>query len=161
MLRSFIKVKNYPELCRCYYSKIRAYNLWCLRICISFVVVAVLQRVEASPEERVSLVEITTIEQRETPVEVLVEDAQIKQELSETGIVARPQAVKEIEDDWCILLNVPIREAAVVPQGICQLSLTLLLCPSVNTHIFILSLFCDTQCSFIVFVISYHGSGLS
>ncbi|CAB1416778.1 unnamed protein product [Pleuronectes platessa] len=78
--------------------------------------VAVLQRVEVSPEECVSLVEITTIEQRETRVEVVVEDAQIKQEPSETGIVARPQAVKEIEDDWFILLNVPIREAAFVPQ---------------------------------------------
>ncbi|XP_035020391.2 uncharacterized protein LOC118114199 isoform X4 [Hippoglossus stenolepis] len=78
--------------------------------------VAVLQRVEVSPEERVSLVEITTVEQRETRVEVVVEDTQIKRELSETGIVARPQAVKEIEDDWFILLNVPIREAAFVPQ---------------------------------------------
>ncbi|XP_062254580.1 uncharacterized protein LOC133964485 isoform X4 [Platichthys flesus] len=78
--------------------------------------VTVLQRVEVSPEERASLVEITTTEQMETRVEVVVEDAQIKQEPCETGIVARPQAVKAIEDDWFILLNVPIREAAFVPQ---------------------------------------------
>ncbi|XP_069393069.1 uncharacterized protein [Paralichthys olivaceus] len=78
--------------------------------------VAVVQHVEVSPEETVSLVEITTIEQKENQVEVEVEDTQIKQELSETRIVALPQAAKEIEDDWFILLDVPIRETAFGPQ---------------------------------------------
>lgn len=85
---------------------------------ISFVLVAVAQRVEVSPEERVSLVEITTVVRREKRVEVVVQDTEIKQVLSEKQVAALPQAVREIEDDWYVLLDVPTREPSYVPPGI-------------------------------------------
>ncbi|XP_039973220.1 uncharacterized protein LOC120783904 isoform X3 [Xiphias gladius] len=77
--------------------------------------VAVVERVQVSPEEHVSLTEVATIEQREERVEVVVEDAEIKQELSEKQVEALPQALKEIEDDWFMLLDVTIREPSFVP----------------------------------------------
>lgn len=88
-----------------------------MRIFISFVAVAVVERVQVSPEEHVSLTEVATIEQREERVEVVVEDAEIKQELSEKQVEALPQALKEIEDDWFMLLDVTIREPSFVPPG--------------------------------------------
>ncbi|XP_039662864.1 titin-like isoform X6 [Perca fluviatilis] len=76
--------------------------------------VAVAERVKVSPEEHVFLVEITTIEQREKRVEILAEDREIKV-LSEKQVIALPQAVREIEDDWFVLLDVPTREPSYVP----------------------------------------------
>uniref|UniRef100_A0A3Q3IH89 SAB domain-containing protein n=1 Tax=Monopterus albus TaxID=43700 RepID=A0A3Q3IH89_MONAL len=75
--------------------------------------VAVVEQV--SPEERVSVVEITAVERRERRVEVVIEDGEIKPELREKQVVALPQAVKEREEDWFVLLDVPIREPAFVP----------------------------------------------
>ncbi|XP_044063520.1 uncharacterized protein LOC122881404 isoform X14 [Siniperca chuatsi] len=77
--------------------------------------VAVAERVEVSPEECVSPVEVTTVEQRERRVEVVVEDTEIKEVLSEKQVVALPQAVREIEDDWFVLLDVPTRKPLFVP----------------------------------------------
>ncbi|XP_028436502.1 uncharacterized protein LOC114557282 isoform X6 [Perca flavescens] len=76
--------------------------------------VAVAERVKVSPEERVSLVERTTIERREKRVEIMAEDREIKV-LSETQVVALPQAVREIEDDWLVMLDVPTRDPSYVP----------------------------------------------
>lgn len=73
-----------------------------------------------SPEERVSLVEITAVDRREKRVEVVVEDTDIKRVLSEKQVVALPQAVREIEDDWFVLLDVPTREPSFVPPGIVE-----------------------------------------
>jgi len=70
------------------------------------------------PEEFVSVVQVATIERREKRVEVVVEDTEIKQEQSEKREVALPQAVKEIEDDWFVLFDLPIREPSFVPPGI-------------------------------------------
>lgn len=73
-----------------------------------------------SPEERVSLVEITAVDRREKRVEVVIEDTDIKRVLSEKQVVALPQAVREIEDDWFVLLDVPTREPSFVPPGIVE-----------------------------------------
>lgn len=70
------------------------------------------------PEERVSLVEMTTVERREKRVEAAVEDAEIKQVLREKRVVVLPRAKREIEDDWFVLLDVPTREPSYVPPGI-------------------------------------------
>lgn len=70
-----------------------------------------------STDERVSPIEMTAVEQREKRVEVVVEDTEIKQELSEMQVVTLSQAAKEIEDDWFVLLDVPIREPSSVPAG--------------------------------------------
>ncbi|XP_056237233.1 titin-like isoform X5 [Seriola aureovittata] len=77
--------------------------------------VAVVERVQVSPEEFVSVIQVATTEQREKKVEVVVEDAEIKQRLSEKREVALPQAVREIEDDWFMLLDRPVREPSFVP----------------------------------------------
>ncbi|XP_018543491.2 uncharacterized protein LOC108890900 isoform X4 [Lates calcarifer] len=77
--------------------------------------VAVVERVQVSPEERVSLIEVATLEQREKRVEFVVEDRELKRELIEKPVVAPPQAVREIEDDWFVLLDVPVREPSFVP----------------------------------------------
>lgn len=71
-----------------------------------------------SPEERVSLVETTTIERIEKRVEVVVATTEIKKYLSEKQEVVLPQAVREIEDDWFVLLDVATREPSFVPPGI-------------------------------------------
>ncbi|XP_034731208.1 uncharacterized protein LOC117946871 isoform X14 [Etheostoma cragini] len=75
--------------------------------------VAVAEHVKVSPEDHVSLVEITAIVQREKRVEIIAEDTDIKV-LGEKQ-VALPQAVREIEDDWFVLLDVPTREPSCVP----------------------------------------------
>nr|XP_033496144.1 uncharacterized protein LOC117265653 isoform X2 [Epinephelus lanceolatus] len=76
--------------------------------------VAAAERVEVSPEERVSVVEITTIEQREERVKVVV-DTKKDQVLDVKQVVALPPAVREIEDDWFVLQDVPTREPSYVP----------------------------------------------
>lgn len=68
-----------------------------------------------SQEERVSLVEVTTIEWREKRVEVVVADTEITEIQSEKQVVAVSQAMREIEDDWFVLLDVPAREPSFVP----------------------------------------------
>ncbi|KAM8734767.1 uncharacterized protein AB9X84_023470 isoform 12-T13 [Acanthopagrus schlegelii] len=77
--------------------------------------VAVAQRVEVSPEERVSLVETTTIERIEKRVEVVVATTEKEKDLSEKQEVVLPQAVREIEDNWFVLLDVAARESSFVP----------------------------------------------
>ncbi|KAK5892508.1 hypothetical protein CesoFtcFv8_012878 [Champsocephalus esox] len=69
---------------------------------------AVAEVVKVSPEERVALVKITTIERSEN--KVVVEE--IKQVLGEKQVVALPQAVREVEDDWFVLLDVAARETS-------------------------------------------------
>lgn len=71
-----------------------------------------------SPEERVSLVEMTTVERREKRAVFVMGDIEMKQVPSEKRAVALPQAVREIEDDWFVLLDVPTREPSYVPPGI-------------------------------------------
>ncbi|XP_032374160.1 uncharacterized protein LOC116690995 isoform X12 [Etheostoma spectabile] len=76
--------------------------------------VAVSERVKVSPEEHFSLVEITAIVRREKRVEIMAEDTDITV-LGEKQVVALPHAVREIEDDWFVLLDVPTREPSYVP----------------------------------------------
>ncbi|KAG7475563.1 titin isoform X12 [Solea senegalensis] len=76
--------------------------------------VAVVERVQVSPRERGSLTEITAIEQRDKRVEILEEDTEMKEQWSEQT-VALPQAEREIDDDWFVLLDVSIRETRFVP----------------------------------------------
>lgn len=128
-----------------------------LKIFIPFVLVAAAERVEVSPEERVSVVEITTIEQREERVKVVV-DTKIDQVLDVKQVVALPPAVREIEDDWFVLLDVPTREPSYVPPGIGNFHSR----PTIKTCKLVINVL---QYSFIIlFVISYKGrvcSGLS
>lgn len=91
-------------------------------ILISFVLVAVVQHVQVSPQERVSLIEIATVELRGKRSEVVVDNTDVKQVPGEKQ-VALPQAGKPREDDWFGLLDVPIREPAFVPQGIANFPL--------------------------------------
>ncbi|XP_058503645.1 uncharacterized protein LOC131471230 isoform X5 [Solea solea] len=76
--------------------------------------VTVVERVQVSPRERGSLTEITAIEQRDKRVEILEEHTEMKQQWSEQT-VALPQAEREIDDDWFVLLDVSIRETRFVP----------------------------------------------
>ncbi|XP_070821751.1 uncharacterized protein [Chaetodon trifascialis] len=69
--------------------------------------------VEVSPEERVSQVEMATVEWRERRIEVVVEDTEVK--LREKEVVGVPQAVRETDDDWFVLLDAPTREPSFVP----------------------------------------------
>lgn len=126
-----------------------------MRFClISFLSVAVSQHVEVFPEERVSLVEMTTVERREKRVEAVVDDAEMKQVLREKQVVL-PQAEREIEDDWYVLLDVPTRKSSFVPPGIDTQSLQ---------AYFVIFGVSVLQYLFLLFDISYHGqvcSGLS
>lgn len=74
--------------------------------------VAFAEHVAAPSEERASLIEVTAVEQKERRVEILVEDADAKQMLIEKEVVA--QGVREREDDWFLLLDVPVREPSFV-----------------------------------------------
>ncbi|XP_029360050.1 titin homolog isoform X2 [Echeneis naucrates] len=77
--------------------------------------VAFSERAQVSPEEFVPPIQVGSIEQREKRLEVVVEDKEMKQELVEKRVLALPQAVREVEDDWFVLLDLPIREPAFVP----------------------------------------------
>ncbi|KAG7242152.1 hypothetical protein INR49_024198, partial [Caranx melampygus] len=77
--------------------------------------VAVVERAQVSPGEFVSVIQVATMERSEKRVAVTVEDAEVKKELSEKRVAAVPQAVKEIEDDWFVLLDLAIRETSYVP----------------------------------------------
>ncbi len=70
------------------------------------------------PEERVSVVETATVQQREKRVEAVIEVPEIKPEQSVKQVVTLPQAEREIEDDWFVLLDAPTREPSFVPPGI-------------------------------------------
>ncbi|XP_028280977.1 uncharacterized protein LOC114448296 isoform X4 [Parambassis ranga] len=72
--------------------------------------VFVAECVAVSPEEHVSVIEVA-LEQAEKRVEVL----EIIKMQSDSGGVAPPQGVREIEDDWFVLLDVPIRAPSYVP----------------------------------------------
>ncbi|XP_042079710.1 uncharacterized protein LOC102295024 isoform X6 [Haplochromis burtoni] len=72
------------------------------------------ERIAAHPEERASLIEVTALEQRERRFDILVEGADAKQMLPEREGVALLQDVKEREDDWFVLLDVPIRQPSFV-----------------------------------------------
>lgn len=85
---------------------------------ISYVIVAVVERAQVSPGQFVSVIQVATVEQREKRVAVVVEDAEVKQELIKKRVTAVPQVVREIEDDWFILLDLPIRQPTYVPPGI-------------------------------------------
>ncbi|KAM6936089.1 uncharacterized protein PEZ65_006329 isoform 2-T2 [Lycodopsis pacificus] len=78
--------------------------------------VAVAERVEVSQEELVSRVRIAADEEGEQRVESMAADTEMKRVLSE--VVALPQAAREVEDDWFVLLDVPTREPSYVPPGI-------------------------------------------
>lgn len=85
---------------------------------ISFVLAAVTERIEASPEEYVSVVEITADERRERRSEVVVEEVEETKAQSEKQVVTLPQTVRQITDDWFELLERPTREPSYVPPGI-------------------------------------------
>ncbi|XP_033983708.1 uncharacterized protein LOC117480474 isoform X6 [Trematomus bernacchii] len=70
--------------------------------------VAVAEVVKVSPEQRVALVKITAIERSEKKVV----GEEIKQVFAEKQVVALPQAVREVEDDWFVLLDVAARETS-------------------------------------------------
>ncbi|XP_029927918.1 titin-like isoform X2 [Myripristis murdjan] len=79
---------------------------------------AVVEHVQVSQEERVTLVEITTVELREKRMEVVVEDIEMKQDLSpkqEMVPPPPPPPVRERDDDWFVLLDVPPRISTFVP----------------------------------------------
>lgn len=69
-------------------------------------------------EEPVSLVKVRTAEQREDRLESVVEEAERKPLLQEQQEVVLLQSERNIDDDWFVLLDVPIREASYVPPGI-------------------------------------------
>ncbi|XP_076016727.1 uncharacterized protein LOC143008737 isoform X3 [Genypterus blacodes] len=77
--------------------------------------VAVVERVQVSPEVRFSKVEVASVEQSEMRLEILVEDAEVKQELIPMRVKVPPQPAREREDDWFILFDFRPREAAFVP----------------------------------------------
>ncbi|KAM7420588.1 hypothetical protein PAMA_015018 [Pampus argenteus] len=78
--------------------------------------VTVAERVEVSPEERVSMVAMTVLEQREKRVEDVIEIREINQKSSQEQVVALPQVAKEMEDDWFVLLDIPTREPSFVSK---------------------------------------------
>ncbi|XP_065813603.1 uncharacterized protein [Labrus bergylta] len=71
------------------------------------------ERVEVSPEERVSLVEIKNVKKREESSEVVTSGVEMKHPQSEKQVVALPQSVRQIEDDWFLLLEASTRETYV------------------------------------------------
>ncbi|XP_034553554.1 titin-like [Notolabrus celidotus] len=76
---------------------------------------AVTEQVEVSPEGRVSVVEITTVERRERRLEVVVEEVEVTEAQSEKQVVTLPQTVRLIEDDWFLLLEGLTKEPSYVP----------------------------------------------
>lgn len=70
---------------------------------------------------------MTALEQRERRVDILVEGADAKQMLPEREGVALLQDVKEREDDWFVLLDVPIRQPSFVAPGRADFPLLLFL----------------------------------
>ncbi|KAM3614095.1 uncharacterized protein V6R79_010151 [Siganus canaliculatus] len=71
--------------------------------------VVVVQPIEVSPPERISLVQATAVETTDKVMELVLEDTESKQVPSERRVLVVPQAVREIEDDWFVLLDVPAR----------------------------------------------------
>lgn len=82
------------------------------------------------PEERISRVVTTSVEWREEIVEVVAQDAEMKQVQREKQVVVLPQAERRVEDVWFRLFDLPTREPTFVPPGICAFRLHKLLLPS-------------------------------
>lgn len=80
--------------------------------------------VDVSAEEDVSLTDVI-VEMRDDPVDVLIKETEIKEDLSRNEVTMLSQSVREIDDDWFLLLDVPTRELQFVPPGIADLPHTL------------------------------------
>lgn len=65
-----------------------------------------------------SLVKVRTVEQREERLESVVEEAERKLWPQERQEVVLLPSERNVDDDWLVLLDVPIREASYVPPGI-------------------------------------------
>ncbi|XP_068614416.1 uncharacterized protein [Brachionichthys hirsutus] len=74
---------------------------------------AVAQPVEMSPEENVPTVEMTTAAWTEKGGDVVVED--MEQVQSEKEVLSLRPAVRGIDDDWFVLLDVVPRETSYIP----------------------------------------------
>ncbi|XP_068180211.1 uncharacterized protein [Antennarius striatus] len=86
----------------------------------SFIPPVVAQPVDVSPDERVLSVEVTTTARKEKRVDVVVEDTDIKQVSGEKEVVIPSLSVREIEDEWFVLLDVVPRETSYVSQVVAQ-----------------------------------------
>ncbi|KAK2844434.1 hypothetical protein Q5P01_011093 [Channa striata] len=76
--------------------------------------VAVVEHVQVSAEERISLIETTSVEQRLKRVDVVKEDTKVKADLGDKKADLL-QVVTETEDNWSGLLDVPITETSFMP----------------------------------------------
>ena len=76
---------------------------------------------EPVAEDTIStLTEVNVIERREERREVVTEEREIPQEQARPEMI-HPQPVREMEDDWFVLLDVIPREPSYVPPGITML----------------------------------------
>ncbi|XP_008294726.1 titin-like isoform X4 [Stegastes partitus] len=69
---------------------------------------------QVSSEDRVSVIEVTAVQRREKQVEIVVEETEMKER--EKQVAAPLQDVKERDDDWFVLLDVPIQEPSFEPS---------------------------------------------
>ncbi|XP_054636954.1 uncharacterized protein LOC129184736 [Dunckerocampus dactyliophorus] len=70
-------------------------------------------------KDDVSLADMTEVEMRDKPLAIgVVEETEIKDDLSLREVTMLSQGIREIQDDWFLLLDVPTRETQFVPPGI-------------------------------------------
>ncbi|XP_077951292.1 uncharacterized protein LOC120810753 isoform X30 [Gasterosteus aculeatus] len=77
--------------------------------------VAAAERVEVSPEGLVSVIPLTVGQEGEDGVGIEAADAELEGALIEARVVALPVGVRERDDVWFVLLDVPERTPTYVP----------------------------------------------
>lgn len=75
-----------------------------------------------SPEELVSVVPLTAGQEGEDRVGIEAADAELEGALIEARVVALPVGVRERDDVWFVLLDVPERTPTYVPPGMAALA---------------------------------------
>ncbi|XP_019728386.1 uncharacterized protein LOC109517586 isoform X8 [Hippocampus comes] len=70
--------------------------------------------VDVSAEDDASLTDVI-VEMRDDPVDVLIKETEIKEDLSQNEVTMLSPSFREIDDDWFLLLDVPTRELQFVP----------------------------------------------
>lgn len=80
--------------------------------------VAVSPSAEEPLVDSASVVKMNTTEQEERKIEAVIDSSKLER------VPFLPQTEREIEDIWCVLLDVPERESVFVPPGMRPLVLT-------------------------------------
>lgn len=103
-------------------------------LCVS--ILAVLDElIQVYPEESISVADVTTVDKKEAGRKIVVEEIQMEERHPQE--ITLPQPMREIEDDWFVVLDITPRVPSVIPSGISKVCFASHQFPSILKTIFL------------------------